>query len=51
MLGEPGLEAIRQAAIGADWSPLRFQRVEFIQAMNRDEQWAMTEQGKKRVGS
>ena len=51
VLGELGFEGVRQVAIDADWSAIRFRRVEFIKTMVRDKQRAMTEQGKKRVES
>jgi hypothetical protein len=48
-LGELGFEGVRQVAIDADWSALRFRRVEFIKTMTRDRSRAMTDQGKARV--
>ena len=51
VLGQLGFESVRQVAIDADWSAIRFRRVEFIKTMVREKQRAMTEQGKKRVGS
>jgi hypothetical protein len=50
VLGQLGFEPVRQVAIDADWSALRFRRVEFIKSMTRNKQWAMTEQGKQRAG-
>jgi hypothetical protein len=35
-LGAAGFEGVRQVAIDADWSALRFRRVEFIKTMTRD---------------
>lgn len=49
VLGELGFEGVRQVAIDADWSALRFRRVEFIKTMTRDQKRAMTKQGKARV--
>ena len=49
VLGELGFEAVRQVAIDADWSALRFRRAEFIKTMGRAHERAMTELGKKRV--
>lgn len=49
VLGQLGFEPVRQVAIDADWSALRFRRVEFIKSMTRDKQRAMTEQGKQRA--
>lgn len=34
-LGAAGFEPVRQVAIDADWSALRFRRVEFIKSMTR----------------
>ncbi len=51
VLGELSFESVRQVAIDADWSAIRFRRVEFIKTMVREKQRAMTEQGKKRAGS
>jgi hypothetical protein len=51
VLGQLGFEGVRQVAIDADWSAIRFRRVEFIKTMVREKQRAMTEQGKKRVES
>jgi hypothetical protein len=51
VLGQLGFESVRQVAIDADWSAIRFRRVEFIKTMVREKQRAMTERGKKRVGS
>ena len=47
VLGEVGLEPVRQVAIDEDWSALRFRRVEFIKTMTRS--FAMTEKGKEKV--
>lgn len=49
VLGELGFEGVRQVAIDADWSALRFRRVEFIKTMTRDRARAMTDKGKARV--
>lgn len=49
VLGQQGFEGVRQVAIDADWSALRFRRVEFIKTMSRDQKRAMTAQGKARV--
>jgi hypothetical protein len=48
-LGQLGFEGVRQVAIDADWSALRFRRVEFIKTMSRDQKRAISEQGKARV--
>ncbi len=47
MLGKAGFEGVRQVAIDADWSALRFRRVEFIKTMTRS--FAMTEVGMDRA--
>jgi hypothetical protein len=49
ILGELGLEGVRQVAIDADWSALRFRRVEFIKTMSRDQKRAMTAEGKAKT--
>ncbi len=48
VLGEKGFEPVRMVAIDADWSALRFRRVEFIKKMTRS--FAMTQVGKEKVG-
>ena len=47
-MGKQGFEPVRQVSIDADWSALRFRRVDFIKRMTRG--FAMTEQGKQKVG-
>lgn len=49
ILGELGFEGVRQVAIDADWSALRFRRVAFIKRFTRDATRAMSAQGKQRV--
>lgn len=49
VLGDLGFEGVRQVALDADWSALRFRRVEFIKTMTRDRSRAMTDQGKAKV--
>ena len=49
VLGELGFEPVRQVAIDADWSALRFRRVEYIKSITRRKEMAMTEEGKKRA--
>lgn len=46
-LGALGWEPVRQVAIDADWSALRFRRVEHIKKLTRS--FAMTEEGKRRA--
>lgn len=50
-LGAAGFEGVRQVAIDADWSALRFRRVEFIKSLTRDTKRAMSDQGRRRVSS
>lgn len=45
--GKLGFEGVRQVAIDADWSALRFRRVEFIKTMRRAKQRRLTEQDKE----
>lgn len=45
--GAHGFEPVRQVAIDADWSALRFRRVEHIKTMTRS--FAMTEAGQAKV--
>lgn len=47
VLGEMGLEPVRQVAIDEDWSALRFRRVEYIKTMTRS--FAMTLEGKAKA--
>ncbi len=46
-LGEHGFEPVRQVAIDADWTALRFRRVEYIKKMIRG--FALTEAGRVKV--
>ncbi|MEM6764567.1 MAG: hypothetical protein AAF655_06570 [Bacteroidota bacterium] len=48
-LGELGFEGVRQVAIDADWSALRFRHVDYIKTMKWDNGCAMSEKGKKRT--
>jgi hypothetical protein len=49
-LGDAGFEAVRQVAIDADWSALRFRRVERIRSLSRDPARAMSRDGRRRTG-
>ena len=49
VLGQAGFEAVRMVAIDADWSALRFRRVEFIKSLKRDVSRAKTVVGKART--
>ena len=44
-LGEAGFEGVRQVAIDADWSALRFRRVEHIKSLKRSSSMALTKEG------
>ena len=46
-LGEHGFEPVRQVAIDADWTALRFRRVEYIKKMIRG--FAMTESARAKI--
>jgi hypothetical protein len=48
-LGTAGFEPVRQVALDADWSALRFRRVEFIRKLTRSKSMALTEAGKTRT--
>jgi hypothetical protein len=49
VLGEAGYEPVRQVAIDADWSALRFRRVERIASLTRSTAMALTAEGKRRT--
>jgi hypothetical protein len=48
-LGAAGFEPVRQVAIDADWSALRFRRVEYIKKLTRSKLDAISEAGKQRI--
>ncbi|MEL6538001.1 MAG: hypothetical protein AAFQ98_21465 [Bacteroidota bacterium] len=48
-VGEFGFEGVRQVAIDADWSALRFRRVEYIKKLTRRKEMAMTDEAKSRT--
>jgi hypothetical protein len=48
-LGAAGFEPVRQVAIDADWSALRFRRAAFVKTMTRDASRAISSLGKSRV--
>lgn len=50
-VGAAGFEGVRQVAIDADWSALRFRRVEAIKTLTRDPARALTREGKVRSGT
>ena len=49
-LGDLGFEPVRQVAIDADWSAVRFRRAEDIDHMKRSPSMALSEGGKRRLG-
>lgn len=49
VLGEYGMEPVRQVAIDEDWSALRFRKVAFIKSMTRNEKMILSKEGKKRI--
>lgn len=49
VLGEAGFEAVRQVAIDADWSALRFRRVAFIKSISRNPAGAISKAGRARA--
>lgn len=49
ILGDYGLEAVRQVAIDEDWSALRFRKVEYIKNITRRESFALTKEAKRRT--
>jgi len=49
ILGENAFEAVRMIAIDADWSALRFRKVNFIKKITRKESFALSQEGKKRT--
>jgi len=49
VLGQLGLEPVRQVAIDEDWSALRFRKVEHIKKITRRESFALTKQAKQRT--
>lgn len=49
VLGDAGFEPVRQVAIDADWSALRFRRVEHIKSLTRSNSMAISTEGKHRT--
>lgn len=49
VLGQHGLEPVRQVAIDEDWSALRFRKAEYIRTLTRSESFTMSAEGKKRA--
>ena len=50
-LGAAGFEPVRQVAIDADWSALRFRRVEYIKKLTRSSLGAISEAGQQRLAA
>ena len=48
-LGEYGFEPVRQVSIDADWSALRFRRVEYISRITRSKDMTLTKEARKRT--
>lgn len=49
VLGAAGWEPVRMVAIDADWSALRFRRIENVKTFTRRESMALSSQGKVRA--
>ncbi|TAF33436.1 MAG: hypothetical protein EAZ57_05740 [Cytophagales bacterium] len=49
IMGNYGLEPVRQVAVDADWSALRFRKVEHIKSFTRSESFALSQEGKNRA--
>ncbi|MEL6654342.1 MAG: hypothetical protein AAFQ87_26445 [Bacteroidota bacterium] len=48
-VGDLGFEGVRQVAIDADWSALRFRKASFIKTMKRNPKMAISKEGKKKL--
>ena len=51
ILRKSEFEAVRQISIDEDWSALRFRKIEFIKAMRRSSDFAMTEEEKVKTNN
>lgn len=49
IMGKFDMEPVRMVAIDEDWSALRFRKVEFIKNITRSEDFALSEEAKKRT--
>lgn len=49
VIGAAGFEPVRQVAIDEDWSALRFRKVEFIKAITRNPDGAISQAGRARA--
>jgi hypothetical protein len=50
-LGEAGYEPVRMVAVDEDWSALRFRKAEFIRAMKRNPEGAISALGREKAAS
>lgn len=50
VLGAAGFEPVRQVAIDADWTALRFRRAAFIKTMTRRPSMALSAEGRRKAG-
>lgn len=48
-IGKYNMEGVRQVAIDEDWSALRFRKIEYIKTLARREEYAISDEGKKRI--
>lgn len=48
-LGDLGFEPVRQVALDADWSALRFRRTEHIRTLTRQPSMALSDEGRRRT--
>jgi hypothetical protein len=48
VMGAAGFEPVRQVAIDADWSALRFRRVAHVRTITRSKAMALSDEGKAR---
>jgi hypothetical protein len=48
-LGAAGYEPVRQVAVDADWSALRFRKAEFIKTMARNPEGAISQTGRQKA--
>jgi hypothetical protein len=48
-LGKAGFEPVRMVAIDADWSAVRFRRVDFIKSLTRPAEYALSAGGKAKT--
>ncbi len=49
IMGEYGLEGVRQVSVDDDWSALRFRKVKFIKTISRSQSMALTQEAKSRT--